>query len=510
MSASERLPGPISLVPDDILRLIFLHRLNPHAYTWWRSYDWINLTQVCKRWKVVLLTNPAFFAVISMHGGSTSKMSRLLDLSGAAPLSVYLPQDRIHHYVPLLAPHMDRVRVLDISVRDEPLQHQHTLALLFSEVVATQLCTLRMDNCHDDFGREDCLNIAPVFTHSIPSLRDLFWKGAVDWTSPILTTNMCRLTMIRCAHAANVTSLETVQTTLRSMPLLEVLFISEEREFSRRHPPSTHGHGLDIKLPRLKSLTLDMPAGNLVPLSSSIRADDVTKVSFDTTLGPGGDHAPTLDATVGALCSHIERATTSSPKVQMHVCGMIGFAGAFVLTVLVFSLDSASEDPFPPQSPRQRLGLPIVELNVDGWFPMNSPYLPHLMPVWSHIQVEVLTVVSMVGASASAWCDAFRDQRQITALEVCAESIVSMLRALQQDPSFLPRLSYLLIRPIRGAARATHWLSELLVSNMTETFAGDRKLRKLWLQDDPYWPIMPEHLECLKSCSDTVLSRGGV
>jgi hypothetical protein len=508
MFASERLPGPITLVPDDILRLIFLFRLKPHAYES-RSYDWIQLTQVCKRWKVVLLTNPAFFAVISMHGGSTSRMSRLLDLSGAAPLSVYLPQDRILHYVPLLAPHMDRVRVLDISVRGEPLQHQHTLALLFSEVVASQLCTLRMDNCHAYLRREDCLNIALVFTHSIPSLRDLSWKGAVDWTSPILTTNMCRLTMICCAHAADVASLETVQTTLRSMPLLEVLFISEEREFTRRHPPSTHGHGLDIRLPRLQYLTLDMPAGNLVPLSSSIRADAVTKVSFDITLEPGGDHAPTLDATVGALRSHIERATTSSPKVQMHVCGMIDHGGAFGLTVLMFSLDSASEDPFPSQSPRQPLGLPIVELDLDGWFPTNGLYLPHLVPVWSHVQVEVLDV-SMVLASASAWCDVFRDQRQITALAVCAESIVSMLGALQQDPSFLPRLSYLLIRPVHGAVRATPWLSELLVSYMTETFAGDRKLRKLWLQDDPYWPMMPEHLECLKSCADTVLSRGSV
>jgi hypothetical protein len=508
MSASaECLPGPIEALSDDLLRLIFLFHLDTYAQDQLSTYDWINLAQVCKRWNLVIFTTSSFFADITMHGrgASATRLARLLDLSGTAPLSVYLPPHHVLQETSLLAPHMGRVRKLHITVRGELVQHQRALAHLFSGGVMNQLLTLQMDVCPNESESEYCLNIGPVLPRSIPRLQDLSWTGAVDWTSPVLEADLRGLAMLSCDHVASSVSLQTVQRTIRHMPLLETLRISHRHGFSC-DGPSVYGHGLDITLPRLKFLELEMPARAIVLLSNFIRAPALAKFFFATILGPDLRGEATLNAIGRALRSYVE--TTSSSVVHLGIEGMIGrrTAGTSYLTFETYSTGLVSQARLLPRSRYHRhLHSLRASITLDGRQLPSGLELPQIMTIWDHLHLEALTV-SYVSISALTWCRALRNQPQIAALDAGTYSIVSLLDALRQDVAFLPRLSYLLIRDDAPRYRETHWLSEGLMSDLTLTFARSRKLTELWLQDDRTWSITAEHLKCLENCASRVMA----
>jgi hypothetical protein len=126
----ERQPGPVEVVPDDILRFIFLIYVEAHGYGRWMTYGWMSLAQVCRRWKSVLLSNAAFFTSISLPAnlGTTTRLSRLLELSRAAPLAVYVSEVHLLRGAALLARHIHRVYDLHLIVRGDPVRHQLALA----------------------------------------------------------------------------------------------------------------------------------------------------------------------------------------------------------------------------------------------------------------------------------------------------------------------------------------------------------------------------------------------
>jgi hypothetical protein len=503
---SERLPSPIAGVPDDILRLIFLIHIETHGYDRWMIYEWMSLAQVCKRWNHVLMSNPSFFASISMPAGfgSTLRLSRLLKLSKSAPLVVYLSEEKIISGASLLAQHIDRVRDLHLVVRGEPAPHRLALATLFHDAELASLRSLNMDICVDEAQPQTMM---PTFENPIAPLRDLRWIGALDWSSPILQTDLRRLQVEQCSHAWHSSPLGSVHAALSGMPSLQLLMISDPEGF---YGTRLNGQR-DLMLPQLRSLKLEMPARDLAALSRMIVAPVLEDMDFSVLAHvPESDVAleQSLEAVVRCMIPHLEQVARSRPPAHLELQGPFEPAhGTFSLDLRLHATMPAIQDRMHLGYASEGIASPILMVSSSAEERNTMLDLLSLTVLWEQLHLEGL-IVSVVIVSAATWHRVLLGQYRIAALDIDAPSCVCLFEALQQYQDFLPGLTHISLRAGELAPPNQSWMTEELRIHLRATFGAQsstcRKLSALWLEDRPEYPILDADLDSLKECADTI------
>jgi hypothetical protein len=513
MSASDCLPGPIEGVPDDILRFIFLIHVESHGNGCWTSYDWMNLAQVCKRWNSVLLSNPAFFTSISMPAGlgSTTRLSRLLELSRAAPLEVYFSEDHFIRGAALLAQHTNRVKDLHFRVRGDPVRHQLALANILHHAGLASLQSLHLDLCQKGLEHQV---ITPDFANPIARLRNLRWDGALDWSSPVLKSDLCKLQVEHCGHPGHSPSLTAVEAALRGMHSLELLAIAYAAGFDR--VDSNEDAGVNgFTLPRLRRLSLRLPAHDLAVLSGRIAAPVLETMSFIVNVDAQPEamsilHHENLAAAVRSMTVHLVQAAELASVIHLKLVGP--FYPAHDLFCLTSYLDTTM-DSFEDRLFFGRKSQRSTEIFVgysSAYQAENMLDVRALAAIWKRLTLLDL-VVDFVSISAATWSEALCCQHYLTTLEIDSLSCVSLLEALQGDQSFLPALAHILLRGGTLARRGHAWMTADLQTDLRKTFGlrshGHRGLSTLWLEDCLECPISLSQRDSLRGCADVVQLR---
>ncbi|CAA7267680.1 unnamed protein product [Cyclocybe aegerita] len=119
--------GPIHVLPDDLLALIFDNNISPTARENSGLKDTLVASRVCRSWRALLLSSPSLWASLIDLGCLTLKgISEVMNRTGDAPLSVYANESldytrACEHLLPILAQHFHRIRHLRIFINLRPL-----------------------------------------------------------------------------------------------------------------------------------------------------------------------------------------------------------------------------------------------------------------------------------------------------------------------------------------------------------------------------------------------------
>jgi hypothetical protein len=506
--------APIHRLSDDLLQVVLLEHVMEGYRVKERVANWIPLTQVCRSWHALIFGNGAFWDTITSL--KPAFIARMLALSKSALISVQvetygLSEDSVDAppfatIIPLLAPHMGRVRTLHLHPLKEKA-HVNLIADLLgpSARAPTYLEALSFASA----GEQAHLQPLALVHHGIPRLRYLFTNMAMTWDHPALSDSMRFFSLDNTSYFSCSFNIRDVLKGLRAMPQLETLHLYASKvlvDRSYEQLPTVH-------LSRLELCSVDLPFEPLGIFTRHVVPAQTTRYVVKTKVFSSRSPEVVVD-----LCTqlqiHVRRACASTSIAGLRVTVAPPEEGDIDLKLLF--VPSSRRD-FHAMSNHDEAECP---LNI--MVHRNNPNcsLRDVHSLWTTIRLRSLSLhvrgkdhpAPLV--SPQEWWDSFGAQTDIVELEVGSNvdidtdglhhvALETLLQACEDHPDLFPRLERLFVS-IGGLVP--------LIPRMTDVFGNLRKpLSFLCVQAAatmPYHPSMDDQLRRrLATCADCLEIR---
>jgi hypothetical protein len=305
-----------------------------------------------------------------------------------------------------------------------------------------------------------------------------------------------------------------VEAALRGMNSLERLAIAYVAGFDGSDSHEVAGVNR-FTLPRLRDLSLRLPAHDLAVLSGCIAAPVLETMSFIVNVDLQLEamsifHRRNLAAVVRSMTVHLSQVAEVASVIHLKLEGPFDTARhMFCLTSYLDTTMASFED-------RLFFGRKS-QCSTESFMAYSSAFhaedmldVRALATIWKRLNLLDL-VVDSVSISAETWSETLCCQHCLTTLDIDSLSCVSLLEALRRDQSFLPALAHILLSGGTPARRGHAWMTTDLQMDLRKTFElrshGHRGLCTLWLEDCPGCPLSLSQLDSLRGCADVVQLR---
>lgn len=208
----QNLTAPINSLQTEILVEIFTYLVDYKAGD---TEHLLPVTHVCSLWRAVALSAPMLWTTVSIN--KVELAEELLPRSRTLPLSLILTTlQRTHRFVPLIVPHIHRLRVLLLHVSNERSMHR-ILTRLRTRAPKLEELSLKI-TCPFGIPNHYPAPFTSPFNGDIPSLRMLVTTN-VDIMAPFTRPSALVHLHIRMNYELS----ECLIPTLVNCPLLETL-----------------------------------------------------------------------------------------------------------------------------------------------------------------------------------------------------------------------------------------------------------------------------------------------
>ncbi|KAI4524200.1 hypothetical protein K525DRAFT_267242 [Schizophyllum commune Loenen D] len=305
IAAYRNLFVPISRLGDDILCEIFNWVVREYPQNTPAFRDWSYLMLVCRRWRIIAISNPILWRHIYVGGEQRDIWpSRLYtQRSGVCPLTVVVDlQDVspatatkiIQSTREVLEPHFDRIQTLIVGAATWDLEwflgffgagERRALRKLVLAVNDAQNARPLVICSHGSWTVQNVVSGASMVTYDV----------VVDWD------HLRNLTQLRISHSnRRPLHYSALISMLRRSPALEWLMLHNCIDFSQ------HNESWDqVDLPCLKVCDLHESAAICTAIMSGVRFPPVTRVSLRLSTG---EHFAGMLALFAVLRAHFDQS----------------------------------------------------------------------------------------------------------------------------------------------------------------------------------------------------------
>ncbi|KAI9056900.1 hypothetical protein FKP32DRAFT_1598784 [Trametes sanguinea] len=285
--------APIHRLPPEVFCAVFEHLRDEKGDV----SEILNITHICQHWREVAFNAAKLWSVFYINKVEMTKA--FLERSRLHPLTLYLsePRDPVGRIAKLVAPHVERLRVLRVCSSED-----RTIVRLLDRFIseAPQLEELAIEK--DFRHRVITIHRLPIFTSlprlfggSLPcnSLRTLKLRNVSLLTSFSAPSVLVNFEMHQCSMPDGRFSVRTLLEFLQNCPLLERVCIASMSVPGAEVPP-----GLPIvNLPRLRTLNVISAPDDILRILSGLSIPRTAHVHLETLYtqpGAGGyDFIPT-------------------------------------------------------------------------------------------------------------------------------------------------------------------------------------------------------------------------
>jgi hypothetical protein len=513
--------APIHRLSEDLLQVVLLEHVMEGYRVKERVANWIHLTQVCRSWHALIFGNGAFWdTIVSLK---PAFIARMLALSKSALISVQVaayglfsedPADAppFATIIPLLAPHMGRVRALHLL----PLTGKAHVDLISDVLGPSTPVPVHLEAL--SFGSSDeraHLQPLALVHHGMPHLRYLYTNMAMTWDHPALSESMRFFSLNNSSFFSGSFSIRDVLKGLRAMPRLDTLYLYASKAFvdrSYEELPTVH-------LSRLELCSVDLPVKPFgvftrhVVLAQTARC--VAKTEVFSLRNP-----EVMEDLCTQLQIHVRRACASTDIGGLRVTIALPEDGDIDLELLFVP---ASRQDFHEMSNFGEDECPL-KIKVNRNNPNSS--LNDVHALWTKMRLRSLSLHverpqhAVPRLSSREWWDSFGAQTDIAVLDVGIHAdgdsdaqlpvaLETFIQACEEHLDLFPRLEHLYV-PIAGLAP--------LIPRMTGIFGSRRRrLSLVYVRAAMYdWPPQAQDAQAqdddqlrrqLAMCADCVEIR---
>ncbi|KAJ7239670.1 hypothetical protein C8J57DRAFT_1372406 [Mycena rebaudengoi] len=182
------------------------------------SLGWTKIMLVCRLWREIALASQPLWTVIDVPYRGFQRVSRQLELSGAAPLTIKLGATSSLSYARILMRHAARIGSLELS---GPVAEMHSIIESLAEDTFPILHSLspQAHGTRDDPPPMGPMALPPeVFTNRMPRLRSLTLRQIdLPWMS-LKRLQHLDLTDSSDSTPSDVPSFDSILSMLRLSP----------------------------------------------------------------------------------------------------------------------------------------------------------------------------------------------------------------------------------------------------------------------------------------------------
>ncbi|KAL1661971.1 hypothetical protein GGF50DRAFT_59956, partial [Schizophyllum commune] len=306
IAAYRNLFVPVSRLGDDILCEIFSWVVHEYPQNTPAFRDWSYLMLVCRRWRIVAVSNPVLWRHIFIGGEQREIWSSRLytQRSGVCPLTVVVDLHGVNtakatkiiqSTVEILEPHFDRIQALIVEAATWDLEW--FLGFFGARKrEALRKLVLVVDQAQNDRPLVICSRGSWTAQNVVSDASTVtLYDVVVDWD------HLRNLTQLRISHSnRRPLHYSTLISMLCRSPALEWLMLHNCIDFSR------HNESWDqVDLPCLKVCDLHESAAVCTAIMSGVRFPPITRVSLRLSTG---EHFAGMLALFTVLRAHFDQS----------------------------------------------------------------------------------------------------------------------------------------------------------------------------------------------------------
>lgn len=316
-----RIPSPIAHMPPELLAKILLECSKENRLKW--SFDWLSLTQVCRRWREVALNTAELWTHIDLgvKSKNVDNVATVLTRTKQAPIHIrahMVPDiEALPDHFCTVLPEISRACSLDLQMSTglhaavaKSGNIPSSAPLLKSLKLSAMTDTLPDDP--EPLLLDEC---------AMPCLEEVsFTRYPLDWSKLVFPRTLTSLTVINDLPLVGFTppcSVAEMVRVIQALPLLTTLYLDEvlsplPNTLSRLPSNSTY-----FSLPHLENLEITSSALSCLHFLDHFTFPTTTNVCLDfSSMCP-------IPLMIEPLCSRMGRLKIDYVRISLFSIGLI-------------------------------------------------------------------------------------------------------------------------------------------------------------------------------------------